>query len=396
MQPYKDKLMKDRPALTGLFGELAYDKAGAAALQKNQEPDDFYITNPLKRMPNPLTVAAASLMPDLEVKSGKPQLVFSWDIVQHDYKSGDMTKENAFWRTLLDILPFTSSDAGKRQLAQDLQNKYVKYALNGARILDYTVDGNVAVLKVQVPGGDGGFGAGNGFGGGGAHGTVQTDLVPVPLDGQAKQILQKQGPEALLKYASKQKVDKIGDDLYNALKNIAKQSSVGKSDVYWWIATSPYETTLVDGKFRNEVNEDLPKEDIRNTNAAEFYGKIVSNAAKDKQLQQEMEKNGVPKSYVQALQFAGDVSEDNQKWLFGLTDKPNVAPKYGNTTMKQAATYGAGTVMLIGGFGSAIGGNLWLGIALIAGAALLLGYLMWKSAKEGDTHVRRRSRKVYH
>ena len=380
--PFRDKMMRDRPLLTDLFGELAYDQAGAVALQKNQEPDDYYFDNPLNELP-PIPIPPINVLqmiPDVEVKGGKKKLVYPWihshEVLRKDVERGDVTKENFFWRAVIDLLPFTTTTARKRQLAQELQNRYVKYMLEGAKVQDLNVEGNLAVLKLD-----------NG------------DLVPVPLDGKGKKILQEKGPEALLKYASEQKADKIGDDLYKALKDIAQNAKIGKKEIMWWIATSPYEIRVVDNRFRNEVNPEKPKTDILNTNATEFYGRVVSEAAKDEELKQEMREQGVPKSYVRALEFAGDVVDNNRQWLRGLTDTPNVAPSYGNATMKDAATWGAGTVMLVGGVGSALGGNLLLGAALILIAALILGYAIWKGTQEGGSRVRprrRRHHKVHH
>ena len=375
--PFRDKMMKDRPLLTSLFGELAYDQAGAVALQKNQEPDDMYIDIPLNELPIP----PVSIIPDIEIKKGEVRPVWPLsqapEVFRKDIERGDVTKENFFWRALIDLSPLTTTTARKRQLAQELQNRYVKYALEGAKVKDHDVVGNLAVLRL-----------GNG------------DTVPVPLDAKGKEILQEKGPEALLKYASEQKADKIGEDLYKALKDIAQNAPIGKKEIMWWIATSPYEIRVVDNRFRNEVDPDKPKTDVLNTNATEFYGRIVSEAAKDNELKQEMQEQGVPRSYVRALEFAGDVVDNNRQWLRGLTDAPNVAPSYGNATMRDAATWGAGTVMLVGGVGSALGGNLLLGAALILIAALILGYAIWKGTQEGGVHVReekrRRSRKGYY
>ncbi len=380
--PFREKMMKDRPLLTDLFGELAYDQAGVAALQKNQEPDDTYIDVPLNEIVPPNPIFLPSLIPDIEVKKGEVRPVWPWleapQTFRRDVERGDVTKENFFWRAVIDLLPFTTTTARKRQLAQELQNRYVKYMLDGAKVQDLNVEGNLAVLKLD-----------NG------------DLVPVPLDGKGKKILQEKGPEALLQYASEQKADKIGKDLYNALKEIYENAPIGKREIGWWIATSPYEIRVVDNRFRNEVNPERPKTDILNTNATEFYGRAVSEAAKDEELKKSLQDDaGVPKSYVRALEFAGDVVDNNRQWLRGLTDTPNVAPSYGNATMKDAATWGAGTVMLVGGVGSALGGNLLLGAALILIAALILGYAIWKGTQEGDRYVRkerrRRPRKGYH
>jgi len=380
--PFRDKMMKDRPLLTDLFGELAYDQAGAVALQKNQEPDDYYFDNPLNELLPPYMNVLGAI-PDIEVKKGEIRFVHPWnpldtmETFRKDIERGDVTKENFFWRAVIDLLPFTTTTARKRQLAQELQNRYVKYMLEGAKVQDLNVEGNLAVLKLD-----------NG------------DLVPVPLDEKGKKILQEKGPEALLKYASEQKADKIGDDLYRALKDIAQNAKIGKKEIMWWIATSPYEIRVVDNRFRNEINPEKPKTDILNTNATEFYGRVVSEAAKDEELKQEMQEQGVPKSYVRALEFAGDVVDNNRQWLRGLTDTPNVAPSYGNATMKDAATWGAGTVMLVGGVGSALGGNILLGAALILIAALIIGYAIWKGTQEGDRYVRkerhRRAHKGYH
>ena len=377
--PFRDRMMKDRPLLTDLFGELAYDQAGAVALQKNQEPDDMYLDFPLNELP-PNPTLPFTLMPDIEVKKGKARPVWPWlqagEVLQKDIKRGDVTKENFFWRAVIDLLPFTTTTARKRQLAQELQNRYVKYMLDGAKVQDLNVEGNLAVLKLD-----------NG------------DLVPVPIDGEGNKILQEKGPEALLKYASEQKADKIGDDLYRALKDIAMNSPIGKKEILWWIDTSPYEIRVVDNRFRNEINPEKPKTDILNTNATEFYGGAIERASKDEELKNEMEKQGIPHPYVRSLEFAGDVVDNNRQWLRGLTDTPNVAPSYGNATMKDAATWGAGTVMLVGGMGSALGGNLLLGAALILIAALILGYAIWKGTQEGGSRVRprrRRHQKVHH
>ncbi|HID08944.1 TPA: hypothetical protein EYP13_01820, partial [Candidatus Micrarchaeota archaeon] len=91
--PFRDKMMKDRPLLTSLFGELAYDQAGAVALQKNQEPDDMYIDIPLNELPIP----PVSIIPDIEIKKGEVGLVWPWlqapEVFQKDIERGDVTKE---------------------------------------------------------------------------------------------------------------------------------------------------------------------------------------------------------------------------------------------------------------------------------------------------------------
>ena len=375
--PFRKKMMSDRPLLTDLFGELAYDQAGATALQKNQEPDDYYFDNPFNELP-PSPVNPLGIFPDVEVKAGKVHVIEPWDprvaaqTLKTDYRNGDVTQENRFWRTILDILPWTGTAARKRQLAQDLQNRYVKYATSGAKVTKVTKSNNLALLTLD-----------NG------------DTVPVPLNSKTKQMLDSQGPEAVLKYMASQKADKIGDDLYKAIKQELENAPIGKKEIAMWIATSPYEKRLIDGDYRVDVNEKLPKTDPLNTNAAMFYGSIPAHAAKDPEMLKDLKQDGVPPSYVRSLKVAGDVAENNKNWVMGLTDTPNVAPDYGNAKVQDVAKWGAGTVMLTGSIWSAISGNVWLAVGLLIVGAAVLGFAIWESSRGGVNVRRRRVRKVY-
>ena len=379
----KERLMKKRPMLTSVIGELTYDSTGAKTLRDLELKKVGYVIDPnsvLVNSPFLLKDSVLCLLGDNEACSraharatdtvylkGNDTIVFEWHpgiipvpmVIEYNYTKAELeSKKNPLAKIPIigNIVKFFSGfqkvePESKYVLEQDYERG------------DLTKENkNARVFLASIP----------------AFSTLTFD----------RQVLQDIAQEEAEKGNWKE-VDKIRETWYQNFKENYEKSwfDFTKSRKLWWYMTSPYETRLVDNKLRIEIDPSLKRTHIRNvvSTDAGVGGLVREGVNKDKEFwEKEAKEHKIPRTVIVTWEIAGDVANNNAKWVRGLDVQPNVAPNWENVKLRDVAKWGPAVVIPSAVASSLLSGNLMLGLLLgLAGMVIVLFvWLMTKEDKE--------------